>query len=105
MNTVNASTGFSGFQLRLGQSPHVIPPLHETLTLAEERSATDVIEQLRLDTMQAQDALIRAKVSQAHQINKTRAKEFELSPGDKVWLTTKNRRREYLQRNKGHVAK
>jgi hypothetical protein len=27
MNTVNVSTGFSGFQLRMGRSPRVIPPL------------------------------------------------------------------------------
>ena len=27
INTVNKSTGFSPFQLRMGQSAHVIPPL------------------------------------------------------------------------------
>ena len=27
MNSVNASTGFSNFQIRMGRSPHLIPPL------------------------------------------------------------------------------
>jgi hypothetical protein len=27
MNTVNASTGFTGFQLKTGKSPRLIPPL------------------------------------------------------------------------------
>jgi hypothetical protein len=37
MNTVNTSTGFSGFQLRMGHSPHLLPPLiDQRLTLMTE---------------------------------------------------------------------
>ncbi|EEB88909.1 hypothetical protein MPER_13063 [Moniliophthora perniciosa FA553] len=107
MNTVNASTGFSGFQLRLGRSPRVIPPLVEDNTLRprEERSAAEVIELLRIDTMEAQDSLVQAKVNQAHQMNKHRSPDHCFTEGDKVWLSTKNRRRDYLQKKKDRVAK
>ncbi|EEB95549.1 hypothetical protein MPER_05463, partial [Moniliophthora perniciosa FA553] len=108
MTTVIASTGFSGFQLRLGRSPRVIPPLSDAQLTSQDddvRTAADVIESLRLDTMEAQDALLRAKVSQAHQTNKHRAPDHAFEPGDKVWLSTKNRRRGYLQKRNDCVAK
>ncbi|EEB91858.1 hypothetical protein MPER_09718 [Moniliophthora perniciosa FA553] len=108
MNTVNASTGFSGFQLRLGRSPRVIPPLagNDLEGLGDgELSAAQVIETLRIDTMEAQDSLIKAKVSQAHHINKHRAPDPAFDVGDKVWLSTKNRRRDFLQKKKDRVAK
>jgi len=106
MNTVNASTGFSGFQLRLGRSPRVVPPLHKSPELEGDAiDAGRVIEQLRVDTMEAQDSLLQSKISQAHQMNKGRAPDFNLKAGDRVWLTTKNRRREYMQKGKGRVAK
>jgi hypothetical protein len=45
MNTINASTGFSPFQLRMGRLPRVIPPL---VCLADESftdiRATDIIK-------------------------------------------------------------
>ncbi|ESK82131.1 reverse transcriptase-rnase h-integrase [Moniliophthora roreri MCA 2997] len=105
---MNASTGFSGFQLRLGRCPWVIPPLTDDLLLSldgDAKSAADVIETLWLDTMEAQDALLRAKVLQAHQINKHRAPDHTFTPGDKVWLSTKYRRRDFLQKKKDRVAK
>uniref|UniRef100_A0A0W0FPM1 Putative reverse transcriptase-RNase H-integrase n=1 Tax=Moniliophthora roreri TaxID=221103 RepID=A0A0W0FPM1_MONRR len=86
MNTTNASTGFSDFQLRLGCCPWVIPPLTDDPLLSldgDAKSAADVIETLRLDTMEAQDALLHAKVSQAHQINKHCAPDHTFTPGDK----------------------
>src|SRR6202021_1080017 len=40
MNSVNASTGFSNFQIRLGRSPRVIPPIVPT-TITDTRSNAD----------------------------------------------------------------
>jgi hypothetical protein len=44
MNTINLSTGFSPFQLRMGRSPHVIPPLIAGLDGVTDIRATSVIE-------------------------------------------------------------
>src|ERR1700683_103710 len=51
MNSVNASTGFSNFQLHLGRSPHLIPPivpseLPDDLRLAAVRTK-ELITQIR----------------------------------------------------------
>jgi hypothetical protein len=50
MNTDNASTGFSGFQLHLGCSSRIIPPLIPTELATDpttaSTTATDVINQL-----------------------------------------------------------
>jgi hypothetical protein len=53
MNTINASTKFSGFQLHIGHVPWVIPPLVPTsfdtkLPTATE-TATTVIDQIHTD--------------------------------------------------------
>ena len=49
LNTVNASTRFSGFQLKMGWSPRLLPPILESLptemaSTKEAVDATDVIE-------------------------------------------------------------
>jgi hypothetical protein len=54
MNTINASTGFSPFQLRLGRSPRIIPPIIPKSLLTPpqdnaEASPKQVIEQIALD--------------------------------------------------------
>lgn len=70
MNMVNVSTGFSSFQLRMGRSPWLIPPLiNEAVTKhatdnSEATNTTALIEKLALDVMEAQDNLLTAKVSQ-----------------------------------------
>ena len=48
MNTVNASTGYSGFELRMGRSPRVIPPLVEPAAGGEpeEFHVAEVMEQI-----------------------------------------------------------
>ena len=57
MNTVNASTGFSPFQLRMGQSPRLIPPLNPeapmTPHVLETEAATKLINDLFLDVEEA----------------------------------------------------
>ncbi|ESK85816.1 reverse transcriptase-rnase h-integrase [Moniliophthora roreri MCA 2997] len=107
MNTVNSSTGFTGFQLHLGRSSRVVPLLvHiDDSASAEEIDAAEVIEHLHLDTMDAQDAFLHVKVNQAHQTNNHHSSDPAFAVGDKVWLAMKNRCHNYLQKNKNHVAK
>ncbi len=73
MNTINASTGFSGFHLHLGRVPHVIPPLVPCSFAPgipqEDLCAAQIIEKILLDTQTAGNNLIQAKVNQAHQAN------------------------------------
>jgi hypothetical protein len=107
MNTCNASTGFSPFQLHLGRSPRLIPPLSpDTNTLIDtDPDAHALIDRLEADVLEARDALLAAKVTQATAANQHRADEPKFSVGDRVLLATKNRRREYLQKGKRRVAK
>jgi hypothetical protein len=75
MNTVNKSTGFSGFQLRMGCSPHLVPPLvdqwevlaNEDLDPAIVKRVVDVIDRLELDVLKSKDNLLYVKIFQAHQ--------------------------------------
>ena len=67
MNTTNASTGFSPFQLRLGHLPGLIP-LFVTANL--ETPHSDIEALMLLDVrhnliLQAQDNLLHSKVTQA----------------------------------------
>ena len=94
MNTVNASTGFSGFQLHLGRSPRLIPPMVPTDLPDDLRSAAptaeDVISQIRTDVMEAQDNLLQAKIFQEHYTNLDRGDKFVYQVGDQVMLSTFN---------------
>jgi hypothetical protein len=116
MNTVNASTGFTPFNLKSGYSPRLIPPLlqgngtpHIIVmppdTTPEEVAARAMVERLEMDIQEAKDSLTAAKISQAHHANKDREPEPSFKVGDRVMLATSNRRREYTQAKKGRVAK
>jgi len=63
-NTINASTGFSPFQLKTGRSPRIIPPLIPLPMDAtpEQVTAHEIIERIKLDVKQAQDALLAVKI-------------------------------------------
>ena len=111
MNTINASSGFSRFQLRLGRSPHVIPPIvtndlnSELKDTPEAIRAEMIISKLKMDIDEAKDNLLRAKVVQTHFANKTRCTGFAFTVGDKVMLSTLHHRQEYKLKGDGCVAK
>jgi len=94
MNTINTSSGFSGFQLFLGHSPHVILPIvtndldSELKDTPEANHAEMIIARLKTDIDEAKDNLLKAKVFQTHFANKTRRTDFEFTVGDKVILST-----------------
>jgi hypothetical protein len=109
MNTVNKSTGFSPFQLRLERNPRIIPPLVQSqnslpLTSAE-LSAKTIIDRIQHDVWEAQDNLFKAKISQSQQANKHRNTNFPFEVGQKVRLSTLHRRREYKSKNEKRVVK
>jgi hypothetical protein len=111
MNTINASTGFSGFQLRLGRSPRLIPPLVLERLLSELAGTTEaerarvLIEKMENDTAKAGDRLWQAKVNQAHHTNKSQAAEDVFAVGDRVMLSTVHQHREYAKKGEKCSAK
>ncbi|KAI0045324.1 hypothetical protein FA95DRAFT_1464237, partial [Auriscalpium vulgare] len=112
MSTVNASTGFSPFQLRMGRQPRLIPPLVESsvrntvsdLGSDAERAAT-LLERIAADFAESQDNLTSAKLSQADLANKHRGPERAYAVGDRVLLSTYHRRRDYQAQDPSRVAK
>ena len=111
MNTINKSTGFSPFQLRLGRSPRIIPPLlpassPDPLNNSPPAiSAHTLIERLQHDVWEAQGNMIKAKVSQAQQANKHRSNEFPFKIGQRVRLSTLHQRRDYKSKDEKRVVK
>ncbi|GLB40627.1 hypothetical protein LshimejAT787_0804980 [Lyophyllum shimeji] len=108
MNTVNASTGFSPFQLCSGFSPRVLPSFSPASTHAEgkeEQAARDLIERIHLDFLEAIDNLAAVKMVQAHYANVHRGPKITYNVGDEVLLSTVNYWREYMQEEDGHAAK
>jgi hypothetical protein len=67
MNSINASTGFSNFQIRMSCSPRLIPPLvPDSLTPIttqsdETQRARKLIVDLQMDVNEAKDNLLQAK--------------------------------------------
>ena len=109
MNTVNASTGFSGFQLHLGRSPRVIPPIIPDSLPNELQeaalTATTIIQQLENDVAQARDNLLLAKITQSHHASANCAPDPEFKINDLVMLSTANRRHEYKKKGEKRTAK
>ena len=103
MNTINASTGFTPFQLRFGKParllPPIVPPVEGEL---EEPTARDIIANMRPIQMEAQDNLLGAKINRTYQ-NRTLTFPFKI--GDRVVLSTAHRRREYKSGDEPRAAK
>ena len=109
MNTINASTGYLGFQLHLGRSPCIIPPIIPTSLPDDLHSAAstaeDVINWLTNDVTDAKDNLLQPKTIQAVYANKSNGCEVVYQPSDKVMLSTFHRHRDYKRKGDDHVAK
>jgi hypothetical protein len=106
MNTVNASTKFFGFQLHLGRSPRVIPPIASSAsssTLPE--SAEHIIQRLSDDVAEARDNLLLTKITQAHHADTSHGRDPAYGVGDMVMLSTKHRRHEYKKKGEKRAAK
>lgn len=102
MNTVNASTGLSGFELKTGRSPRILPTV-ETLpkvTSLPETTAKKIITDILDTEAEAKDALLAAKVVQAFHADKNRGDPPKFKVGDRVLLTTVHRRNR-AKREKG----
>ena len=107
MNTVNKSTGYTPFQLRFGKSPRILPPLLDPPPLNNPSLAlarTHIEHMLPIE-LEAKDNLLTAKINQAHQKNQHRRPDFPFKPGQRVVLSTTNRRQEYKSSNNLRVAK
>ena len=107
MSTINKSTGYTPFQLRFGRSPRILPPL---LPLPpnpsnEHMDARQVIEDIQVDVADARDNLMLAKITQSHSANPHRQPDFPYNVGDKVMLSTMNRRRDYKTKGKQRASK
>jgi hypothetical protein len=107
MNSVNASMGFSGFQIHMGRSPWIIPPLVPG-TVTEETSETcaarSIISQIEADIAEAKDALIGTKVMQAFFANKNHGREEAYCVNDRVMLATLHCRCKFKAGDKSRVA-
>jgi hypothetical protein len=96
MNTVNASTRFSGFQLHLGRSLRILPPIVPDTLLIELKdaaeTATVLIQHVKDDVAKAWDNLLLTKITQAHHSAAARSPDPHYKVGDLVMLSTTNRR-------------
>jgi hypothetical protein len=109
VNTMNAATSFTNFQLHLGRSlcimPLIVPNiLSDNLRDAGE-TATLVIQHLKDDVVKAQDNLLLTKITQAHHTSSARAPEHTYVPGDLVMLSTANCRHKYKKKGEKRSAK
>jgi hypothetical protein len=109
MNSVNASTNFSAFQLHLGRSPRVIPPLIDVAIPPNqndsEKTAMAIIKQLNDDVAEARDNLLLTKITQTHHANVSRGPDPGYKVNDLVMLNTKHRRHEYKKKGDKRTAK
>ena len=112
MNTINTSTGFSGFQLITGQSPRIITPLITTPSAPDPNSEVNssvtnahaVLQRLEDNVQAAKDNLLLAKITQAAQKNKGHLAEKTYVIGDKVMFSTFHRWRDYVQKGQNCVT-
>ena len=106
MNTVNASTGFTPFQLCFGKSARILIPLM-SLEDDDERDVTarDVIEQMQPIQLEANNNLLTAKIRQAQQENQHCGQTFKFKPSECVVLSTSHRQQAYKSGDEPRAAK
>ena len=111
MNSVNAATGFSNFQIRLGCSPRLILPIIPT-TITDKRSnaaeavrTQDLIKTIETNIAEAKDNLVQAKVFQTHYANLNQSPNLPFNIGDKVMLSTLHHRQEYKKKGEKRATK
>ena len=99
--------GFSPFQLHMGHSPCIIPPLVPAKSKATvtDIDAWHVIRKLETDVLEAQDNLLKAKILQSTQSNKHRTLKFPFKIGTCVQLSTLHQCNDYKAKGKKRVAK
>ena len=91
MNTINSSTGFSGFQLMNGLLPRIVLPLIVTPSTSPSdplHNAKALLLQLEDDVNAANDNLLLTKITQSAQKIKHRSTEIRYEVGDQVILST-----------------
>jgi hypothetical protein len=97
MNSINASTGLSGFQVCIGCSPCVLPPLVPSLPKVDNlrkdiaKALRETVDKIHDLESQAKDTLLVAKVSQAHFVNAHRSTADTFKVGNKVLLSMTHR--------------
>ena len=106
MNTMNALTGFTPFQLHFGKSACILPPLM-SLEDNEVRDVTarEVIKHMQPIQLQAKDNLLTAKINQAQQENQHHGHTFPFKLGEHVALSTAHRQRAYKSGKEPRAAK
>jgi len=108
MNSVNSLTGYSGFQLLMGRSLRLIPPLlpiMEENQTTEEVRATELIEWLKYDVEDAKNHLLEAKCLQVFYANRDRSPEDSFKIGECVMLSTLHWRQEFTAGDPSHITK
>ncbi len=106
MNTTNASTGFSPFQLCFGKLLQLLPPFAgPPPTNSPEPHTQTIIDMMQPMEMEASDNLLTAKVSQAFHANITHTAHFPFKCGDKVLLSTVHCQQTHNSATTSHTAK
>ena len=82
----------------------LLEPATADITPEEER-AWKTISKLEVITMEAQDNLLHAKISQAMQANKSHGLTFPFKVGEQARLSTLHQRHEYKKAGELRVAK
>jgi len=112
MNTVNSSTGYSNFQVLMGQSPCVLPPLTPTsidytdaqFPIAGKCTAT-LLQCINAIANDARDHLLASKIDQAEFANQHQHPDPIYTISDNVLLSTLHRCRDYQSLDSSRVAK